>query len=348
MNSTLISKLILQTGNFNNNIGLMQGSIGYCILFYHVARNKKLNEFELKADELLDKAFSNITKSSPLDFENGLAGIGWGIEYLVLNGFAQGDTDEILEDIDDKIFKAILEEGPQSLELTNGLTGYLYYLIYRLKNKTNTSTNAYKVNRELLIELINRLDVMLTSQFPAIVKDIHFDLFWKYPVILTGLFESYKLNIHNEKIERIFTQWIPYFEAYIPSLHINRIYWALTLQFINRVICSKELEKHIRVLLFAVDYENLKCEIDPNRLSLRFGSPGATWLLYMAKTNLPANTPNYESICRFYEELLLNNNKSLELLQKSPLTSGIKPGLSDGLAGVCLLDILYPGVIINN
>jgi lantibiotic modifying enzyme len=50
--------------------------------------------------ELKDEIYEEITKSTPVDFANGLAGISWGIEYLVKNKFVQTDTDEALSEID--------------------------------------------------------------------------------------------------------------------------------------------------------------------------------------------------------------------------------------------------------
>lgn len=40
----------------------------------------------------------------PVDFANGLAGLGWGFEYLVKTGFVEANTAEALQEIDTVIF----------------------------------------------------------------------------------------------------------------------------------------------------------------------------------------------------------------------------------------------------
>ena len=57
------------------------------------------------AGELLDSISTRIDQRSPLNISDGLLGFGWGIGYLIKNGFVEADPDEILEEIEDKIFK---------------------------------------------------------------------------------------------------------------------------------------------------------------------------------------------------------------------------------------------------
>ena len=65
-----------------------------------MSRYTKNNEYEKKAEELIDNVYHVLNSVNlTTDFENGLAGIGWGIEYLAANGFLEADTDEILEEV---------------------------------------------------------------------------------------------------------------------------------------------------------------------------------------------------------------------------------------------------------
>jgi lantibiotic modifying enzyme len=130
------------------NHGLLHGLTGITIFYYHLAKVTGIPDYEERADDLIGKVFSDLSLSVPADFENGLAGIGWGIEYLVRKGFAEGNTDEILEEADNKIFRILNEETLNSFDLTNGLTGYLIYLIYRLKNNKDLNSDAFKINCE--------------------------------------------------------------------------------------------------------------------------------------------------------------------------------------------------------
>ena len=129
--SIQIAQLIKENGLTGKYHGLMYGTTGLCILFYHLTQFENNSEYKNLADDLLDKVFANLNTSSVVNFEHGLVGIGWGIEYLIQNGFVEGDSDDILEVIDNKVFKVLNEEPITAFELGNGLTGHLLYLTRR-------------------------------------------------------------------------------------------------------------------------------------------------------------------------------------------------------------------------
>lgn len=344
-----LAQIIQNNGLGGSNQGLMNGNTGISIFFYHFARETGNADYEKIADDLLDKTFASMNSLAPPDFENGLAGIGWGIEYLVQNNFAEGNTDEILEEVDNKIFRSLNEDNHTSFELTTGLTGYLFYLINRLKNKRTPASLAEKINCELLILTINRINELVTTQFSSIVKDINFDLFWRFPAMLFGLTEAFKLNIYSEKIRRMFKQWLPYFETYIPSLHVNRLFIAVALNQICSQIPNERLEKQIQNLLFATDFGLLKTEIDHTLINIRIGWPGVVWLLNIASKELAPNYINFHLIGQTYSEIIASHKSQLDNLQQNIpafISNHYNPVL--GLPGVGLVELLWPGILSGN
>ena len=347
--SIQIARLIQQNGLTGMNHGLMHGHTGLCLFFYQLAKSTNNPEYEQLADDLLDKVFSNLNTSSSADFENGLAGIGWGIEYLVQNGYAEGATDEILEEVDNKVFKALHEENLTSFDLGNGITGFLFYLISRLKKPTNPNSMAQRINRELLILTINKLDELVTNQFLSITKEMYFDLFWRFTVMLYGLAQAFDLNIYSEKIRCMIIQWIMNLEAYLPSMHINRIYLATVLSLVNIRLPNKRLEKQIQILLFATDFEVLKTEVDPGAFNIRYGWPGVVWLLQQASQAIPVTNLNHHQIGSTCTEIIAKYKNTLENLQISNLTANPRQfGLSEGLAGIGLLELFWPGILAED
>ena len=340
-----IAQLVQQNGLTVTTHGLMHGNTGLCIFFYQLAKATGNSDYEQLADDILDKVFAGLNTSASLDFENGLAGIGWGIEYLVQNGFAEGNSDEILEDIDNKVFRALNENSFTSFEITNGLTGSLYYLISRLKSQSNPPSMAKQINRELLIMAINKIDELVIVQFPSIVKEIQFDLFWRFPLMFFGLVDAFKLNIYNEKIRCMVKQWLPNIEAYMPSMHINRIYMATVLTQVNELIPHKQLNKQIQILLFATDFEELKTEVDPHAINVRFGWTGFVWVLEQAKKIIPKTYPNYELIGSTANAIKTKYGGSLEnMIERSFKENPGQLGLANGIAGIGLMELLYPEV----
>lgn len=343
-----IAQIIQQNGLDGTNYGLLNGNTGNAIFFYHLARKTGNRHYEKIADDLLDKSFSNLSALVSPNFEHGLAGIGWGIEYMVQNNFADGDTDIILEDVDNRIFKLLNDESPANFELTTGLTGYLFYLINRLKNKTPPLSIAQKINRELMIMTINKIDEQANTQLPYIVKDMYFDLMWRFPAVLLALNEAFRLNIYNEKIYSIIKQMIPNLEVYIPSLHINRIYLATLLMKIHSNVPDKRLEKQAQLLLFAADFEILKTEIDTAEINIRFGWPGFLLILHQAIEVIPEGFQGYSQLKTTYQYIKKTYIDTIISLQYSDLKSNIKlSGISEGIAGIGLFSLFIPDLFSN-
>ena len=90
--------------HFAPNAGLLNGKMGGVAFFGQYAKHTGKAYFREYAEELLD----------------GLCGIGWGVEHLIQNALLEGDSDDVLEDID----KKIIERDPlyiEELSLHNGI-----------------------------------------------------------------------------------------------------------------------------------------------------------------------------------------------------------------------------------
>jgi hypothetical protein len=129
-----IANVLLLNASFTDNIGLLNGKMGIAIFFYHYSRYTGKKKFEDYAGELIDEIYENIRPGTPVNFEDGLTGIGWGIEYLVKNNFVQADTDEALSEIDNAIYRTRLN-SPILIHDGKDLFGYGLYYIKRLTGR---------------------------------------------------------------------------------------------------------------------------------------------------------------------------------------------------------------------
>lgn len=131
-------------------------------------------------------------------------------------------------------------------------------------------------------------------------------------------------------------------------IHLKKELWWL-----SRQICSQipyvRLEKQIRILLFATDFEVLKSEVNNNTCNLRTGWPGAVLLLKIASKLLKPDYPNYNLIGQTYSEITRRNKGQLENLQQNiPDLKSNQDSLSLSLTGIGLLELLWPGVLSGN
>ncbi len=209
-----IANVLLLNASFIGNPGLLNGKMGIAIFFYHYSRYSKNKIYEDYAGELVDEIYEEISTSSPVNFENGLTGMGWGIEYLVKNGFVQADTDEALEEIDNAIYRHRIN-SPVLLNTGDDLFGYGFYHIARIlgheidDNDLNTLIKKYH-----LIFLTDECERLLEqksySRFNIEELTIN-----SFNSILWFLLEIQKLNIFPVKTEKIFRSVPEYIEKEI-------------------------------------------------------------------------------------------------------------------------------------
>ena len=127
----IFKKALLNCNTLSSN-GLWYGRMG-CILFlaqYDHIRNNNYNE-EL-IGELIDDLYSNMKKDINIDLGKGLCGIAYGIAWLFHKDLMEGDINDILEEVDNRI----MERNPLRItdySLETGLAGILYYVLYRLQ-----------------------------------------------------------------------------------------------------------------------------------------------------------------------------------------------------------------------
>ena len=125
------------------NMGLINGKMGIAFYLYHYARYADDPIYSDFADDLIDEILAAMIRL-PVDFENGVIGIAWGVNFLMKNKFVDGDPNDIFSNIDTKLFVNV-KNNPQC-----SLFGYgLYYLLRR--DNVDLSNQA-----ELLLEYFLR------------------------------------------------------------------------------------------------------------------------------------------------------------------------------------------------
>lgn len=146
-----ISNILMLNGGFLDNPGLYSGEMGVALFFFHYARFTQ-NDLYLNYGYYLIKIIQNrIHLETPINYKEGLTGIGSAIEYLVQAGYIKDDTDELLEDFDNRIFS--VQKIPKlSIEDINSI---LYYAIWRI---SGSRSKRKIILNNLLQPVINIMD----------------------------------------------------------------------------------------------------------------------------------------------------------------------------------------------
>ena len=175
--------------SFIDNAGLFHGKMGIALYFFHLGRLTDREEFTLFAEELLDEVIEALPRGLPVDFANGLTGIGWAVEYLIRNGFVDADADEVLEEIDAKIWRVFIHEACTiDLIVSTG-----YYLTSRLSYRADNDEDMKALHMKYLIILLaDEIERQITAGNTSA---------WLYHLLT----ELRRLNVFNYKVEKLLT-----------------------------------------------------------------------------------------------------------------------------------------------
>ncbi|RXQ97404.1 hypothetical protein EO244_00510 [Ancylomarina salipaludis] len=372
-NRTLrVENMLLLNSSFIKNIGLMHGKMGISIFFYHLAQKSSQDIYQNYAEELIDEIYDEINDSASIDFENGLAGIGWGIEYLAQNGFIDANTDDVLEEFDRLLFEEISNDTSKKVELLDGLIGIGFYFLKRVQNLKGDSSKT-SLNIQALIHLFELFDKKLTCQqieewlsddigvsgnneflknelvkvdVKSIVKE-SFDITWNYTVLLWFLIEGYNQDVTNLKAKELILRLL---KPLIDHRHWPKLYGKQLLI----LLCIEKLKSQCQNIYDDLHDFHCRLELEMSKVSptilinvfdksvnnLRFGLVGVAWvyqqLFYLT------NKIDYQRMSNF----LLKNKRSLDSQEKLfEFANGQQSlGVLEGLMGIHVFTHLYKSV----
>ena len=342
-----ITNTLLLNSSFIENLGLMHGKMGIAIYFFHLARSSNNQIYENYAGELIDEIYEEISIKTPCDFENGLAGIGWGIEYLVQQGFLNADTDEVLEPIENQLQSS--RNQFRGIGLLNGLTGLGAYYLKRLQNPNSSNEKATTLlKKQMLVNIVDDLELLVsTDEIIELMNNPEtFDLTWDYPVLISFLAEVYQLDILKFKVRKILHQLInPLFHSKaVLEQHSACLLLVLAFEKLKHCRFDESLdtpiEELIQKLLSVINREVIANELAPNSAFLANGTSGIAWI-YRQLFNLTDDA-------RYQKESIYWSGKSFEFEDTNTGFAGFNIseekketafGLLEGLAGIALTSL---------
>lgn len=112
--------------------GLFSGKTGAAFCYFQFAEFFRGAENRQIARRLVEEVLAVLPSRRDISLDDGLAGIGWGLETMRRNGYELPDTAEALAFIDDEIYKYSTFRKSPDLSLEKGVLGRLLYLTSRL------------------------------------------------------------------------------------------------------------------------------------------------------------------------------------------------------------------------
>ena len=146
-----ISNILLLNGGFMDNIGLFTGEMGIVLFFFRYSRISQNELYSHYCYELIEKIQHRIRHDTPVDYKQGITGIGSAIEYLAQNRYIESNTDDILEEFDKRIFS--MNKLP--CLLFHELLGISYYAFWRM---SGNSVNKDYLLHTILPQFVHAMD----------------------------------------------------------------------------------------------------------------------------------------------------------------------------------------------
>ena len=201
-----IANILMLNASFINNLGLLNGKMGVAIFFYHYSKYSGNKIYDEYAGELMDEIYSDINTNTPINFEDGLTGIGWGIQYLVKNRFIEADLEESLSEIDASL-RYFYNYSTEFIEKQDNFFGLSHYHIMRLNelHPIREKTLAYIKN--------NKLDCLINYCEQCIYKYQSLKSTTKKPIdqlisVIWFLLESRRLGLFPTKCRKLLNEII--------------------------------------------------------------------------------------------------------------------------------------------
>lgn len=322
-------------------IGLFSGKMGICIYFYHQARLTQNRKYEKFAEKLLDSIYRQVHTEMPIDIENGLAGICYGINYLIEENFVKGNVNSILKELDDRIFRSLNFNSLSNnsiirIENIKLILGISFYFSMRLNNH-NLDENERFIFENIIIKAINKIE---STNEPDKFSEPYFFSLINYflPIYLIFLSQVYKHNFYNYKIEKIFDEMSDKLKSTYPLLQSNRLYLSAGIKCIQKLKPMNGWGDHIKLLEQNIDIPLIiKVDFKNKNILLNNGLTGFYYLI-KKKYKRTSFDKNLVSERIVFSDLWHSLNYDEE-------KNKISFGLVTGLSGVILT---YQDALIEN
>jgi len=132
-----------------NNPGLYRGKTGCLLFFAHYAKLYEDSVDDEIVSEIIDDVFASVGALPVLNIPDGACGIGWGVEYILQNRLMEGDSDEILADLDKMIFSRDIKTIASPADFSD----VLRYIAIRLTSSCGENSKMIPFPRNYLLEL---------------------------------------------------------------------------------------------------------------------------------------------------------------------------------------------------
>lgn len=286
----------------NLPLGLMNGEMGLCVYWFLQGKVFSNKVYMKHAMNIFMHVCERIGQGTNVGSDNNLVGVGFGVSLLVDRGYIRADLNDLLHEIDEKIFQFIYYGYICNKKKANSdYVSFLWCLIYlcsRLEHGAGSKKDGV-LYKHLLVEGINNIEEnMRDESFQEPISFSPYSFF--LPLYIRLLNHAYVLNIHSDKIRMIFKELEPKICSNIPFNEGNRIVLygeiAQMLQILDEGTLKQRIIRHKDILQKSLDVKSyIHNGLRSKQLLINNGLSGL--LLYIKSNRCCVNLmPNQKEI----------------------------------------------------
>lgn len=155
--------------------GLLKGDMGVCIYYFVSGRMRNDSHMTQLGNASLKRIMSKMGQNKKLFIEDGVVGIAIGISFLLKYKYVEGDVNDVLQDIDDYIYKGacvVLENETAPDTKLPTLDILIFYIVRYIDVKAPVRKRFYgKLIEHLFNHIyIHRQDSFYQESYPFRLK----------------------------------------------------------------------------------------------------------------------------------------------------------------------------------
>lgn len=191
------SNAIISNINNTTDIGLFNGKMGITIFLYEYSRYTHNKLYEDMADNLLDQIFSQSENIVHTSVSHGYAGIGIGLMYIMKRGFVIGDANDVLHEIDSRLFDnftyTVINDSIASEKLLSAGLYFAHRVSYPLLNSYRKNVKE-EIRNMIYLFLLNYKNFKSSLELIMVINSI------LYITKKIDLSEDESINVHLDEL----------------------------------------------------------------------------------------------------------------------------------------------------
>ena len=314
-------------------VSLFHGKMGISIYLFHLSKIESNPEYQTMAEQLLDQIMQcDLSPNHSVTVEDGLAGVGLGVIYLIKNGFVEGDINELLEVIDNEIYRKIVFFEKSTNLTPNQLLHLIGYLYIRLKDQTDT--NSRMLYQEWIIKTLNMLYNQIGDEF--LNESYSFSIYhYQLPVLLWVISKLLGVNFYKERIYKMLDTLQPNILSRFPLLHSNRLFLLWGMLNLKPYMHNSLWSNYIQLLYREIHLDEIfEKEMIDRKIFIDNGLSMIYILLHSINHNFPDYKIPFDPQMIYHK--LQNSDAWLTMIERDYFYQ-IHHGLLNGFLGVQLV-----------